>query len=259
MATAVALPPALESNSTTSPIAEPINKHKSYWTPERRAELAEKMHKVQQAKRAAREQEEVEDAEETESSQSTLSPFALTDEHEFPTFSPSVKSLSPSLPPRPDPVAVAVEPPALPGTPASLYRHCPCLGVMPGRVCTFCYGTKWMKICSRCEGEGRIQLSVRKGAERSQPCGHCGGKGTLPANQKEIAEATLLVEEWAAGQDGQAVSIAEESPEFRRAVKLPGIGVTTSKRGGTLAARRRDRERNEKRKQKRVAGKTAAN
>lgn len=254
MATAVALPPALESSPATSPTAEPINKHKSYWTPERRAELAEKMHKIQQAKRAAREQEEVE-VPEAESSQFTLSPFALTDSHEFPTFSSSVKSASIAPPPRPDPVAVAVEPPALPGTPASPYRRCPCLGVMPGRVCTFCYGTKWMKICSRCEGEGRIQLNVRKGAERSQPCGHCGGKGTLPANQKEIAEATLLAEEWAAGQDGQAVSIAEESPEFRRAVKLPGIGVTSTKRGGTLAARRRDRQRNENRKQKRAASK----
>ena len=264
MATAVALPPALESSSATSPISstfyKPINKKKAWWTPERKAALSEKMHKIQQAKRAAR--EVVTDADvlvaRLDTSTPSISgaplhsPFMLTDEHEFPTSSPPAKSIVATLPPPPDPVAAAIEPPALPGTPLSSYRRCPCLAVLPGRVCTFCYGTHWTKFCPRCQGEGRIDLSVRKGAERSQPCGHCGGRGTLPANPKEIVEATRLAEEWAAGQDSQSAAPADESPDFRRAVKLPGIGVTATKRGGTLAARRRDRERNEKRKQKRA-------
>jgi len=129
---------------------------------------------------------------------------------------------------------------------------------MPGRVCTFCYGTKWTKLCPKCEGEGRIDLIVRQGAERSQPCGFCGGKGILPASQREIDEATRLAEEFAAGPDGQATVIAVEVPEFRRAVKLPGIGVTATKRVGTLAARKRERERLAKRTAERKREKAAA-
>lgn len=197
--------------------------------------------------------------EQPEENPTSLSPFALSDEHEFPT-----------APAKPSPVTVpqlqatfanVVQPnclpPALPGTALSSYRRCPCLAVLPGRVCTFCYGTHWTKLCLKCEGEGRIHLSVRKGAERSQPCGHCGGRGTLPANMREIGEATRLAEEFAASANGHSLVIDDSQTEFRRAVKLPGIGVTATKRVGTLSARKRERERNETRKQQRQ--KTAAN
>lgn len=223
---------------------------KASWTPERRAALSEKM------KQRHREQ----------------SAFALTDDHEFPVSPQSFTVKDPQFNTQkviPKEVVLDIvfnPPPALPGTPSSPFRRCSCLGVLPGRVCTFCYGTKWTKLCSKCEGEGRIHLAVRKGAERSQPCGHCGGKGTLPANMKAIAEATRAAEGFAAatasatasataGQNGHSLPSAsdESAPEFRRAVKLPGIGVTSKKRMGTLAARKREGQRNAARKAKRKA------
>jgi hypothetical protein len=195
-----------------------------------------------------------------------LSPFALTDAHEFPTADQRaiakhveevVARATVSLP-----AALADAPsvpPPLPGTALSPYRHCPCLAVLPGRVCTFCFGTRWTRLCPKCEGEGRIDLSVRKGAERSQPCGNCGGKGTLPANLKEVNEATRLAEEFAAGPAGQSVpSPTPEPVEFRRAVRLPGIGVTATKRGGTLASRKKEKARLAQRTADRKAKKTAA-
>jgi hypothetical protein len=247
----------------------PVNKKKAWWTPERRAALSEKMKRIQEEKHQATSQpasqEVVTDADvlvakldepPVEISGAPVhSPFALRDDHEFPT--------GPTRIVQSDSGKVMVEfdnlplptlpPPPAPGTPSSPYRRCPCLAVLPGRVCVFCYGTHWMKLCPKCDGEGRVQLNVRKGAERTQPCGHCAGRGTLPANMKEIGEATRLAEEWMAANvaNGQAEIIAVEAPEFHRAVKLPGIGVTSTKRGGTLVARRRDRERNEVRKQKR--------
>ncbi|MDA4131922.1 MAG: hypothetical protein OK454_02175 [Thaumarchaeota archaeon] len=273
-----------------------ISAKKAAWTQEKKDALAEKM-REKWAERRAREataepaQEEIAAQPAAQPSaqpaaqptvESGLSPFALSDEHEFPT-SPSLvdrvdvyrtsgsgtptligsgkpgSALMDTVPA--DPVATLVEPPALPGTPLSSYRRCPCLAVLPGRVCSFCYGTHWMKFCSKCAGEGRIQITVRQGAERSQPCGHCNGRGTLPANMKEIGEAIRLAEEFAASPEGHSSIIDDPSSapttEFRRAVKLPGIGVTAIKRGGTLAARRKDRLRNEQRKQKRVAGKQA--
>ena len=216
---------------------------KAYWTPERRAALSEKMKRKHEP-----------------------SAFALTDEHEFPT--------SPSPPPPvdlqhnrgilstvPAPDNLIAAPPPPPGTPSSPYRRCPCLAVLPGRVCTFCYGTKWTKLCPKCSGEGRINLVVRKGAERSMPCGNCGGRGTLPANTAEITEAARLAEEFAAGPEGQAALAAaavDDLPDFRRAVRLPGIGVTATKRGGTLAAKRREQERYAKRRQARAKAKAKA-
>lgn len=242
----------VESPLSASPVLEPDsivveaaevnthgNKKKDIWTEEKRAALSVKMKAKHQP-----------------------SVFALSDDHEFPTS-----------PTKPLPVdfingqgtvsnlsfdGLIAVPPALPGTPLSPYRRCPCLAVLPGRVCTFCYGTHWTKLCQKCEGEGRIHLSVRKGAERSQPCGHCGGRGTLPANMREISEATRLAEEFAAGPAGRSLIVAVEAPEFRRAVKLPGIGVTATKRTGTISARKRERLRNETRKQQRNGTRTVA-
>lgn len=233
---------------------EEISKQKANWTPERRAALSAKM-KEKHAEKSA-----------------TPSPFALSEDHEFPTSStrPAAVTASSSATSLAIPPAAAADlsssippdPPPLPGTPASPFRRCSCLGVLPGRCCTFCYGTKWIKLCPKCEGEGRISLTVRKGAERSQPCGHCGGRGTLPVNLKEVNEATQLAEEFVAGEDGKGKVeiIATAEPEFRRAVRLPGIGATAKKRGGTLMARRRDKARNENRvkQYKGARGKTAA-
>lgn len=249
----VSEPSVVEAVSEPLPLAdsppEEISKQKANWTPERRAALSAKM-KEKHAEKSA-----------------TLSPFALSEDHEFPTSSTRPAAVTASLAIPPAAAAdlsssIPPDPPPLPGTPLSPFRRCSCLGVLPGRCCTFCYGTKWIKLCPKCEGEGRISLTVRKGAERSQPCGHCGGRGTLPANLKEVNEATRLAEEFVAGEDGKGKVeiIATAEPEFRRAVRLPGIGATAKKRGGTLMARRRDKARNENRvkQYKGARGKSAA-
>jgi hypothetical protein len=185
---------------------------------------------------------------EREHAESTLSPFGMTEDHEFGTHH-SVESHAEPDEPVPDA-------PAFPGSPDSIYRRCACLGVMPGRVCSFCYGTKWTKICSKCSGEGRVDLNIRKGAERSQPCGFCGGKGILPANQAEILRAIKEAEDYIA-ENGQTI-IAVDAPEYRRAVRLPGIGATPTKGlKPTLAGRRKEKTRLAKRTQLRKASKSA--
>ena len=103
-----------------------------------------------------------------------------------------------------------------------------------------------------------MDLVVRHGAERSQPCGNCMGKGILPANIKEVEEARQAAEDFAAGPEGRAMVIDDSAPEFHRSIRLPGIGVTATKRVGTLAARKREKNRNEDRKQKRKSGKSEA-
>lgn len=269
MATNPAPSPQSDLALEPDPPANEKSAKSAAWTPEKRAALSAKMKEKHQAvsSQGGEEADEVpEQLSQSGEAPSSLSPFALSDEHEFPT-SPT------RLPAGVDRVdiysshpgseltlidSIPVPPPALPGTPLSPYRRCPCLAVLPGRVCTFCYGTHWTKLCQKCEGEGRIHLSVRKGAERSQPCGHCGGRGTLPANMREISEATRLAEEFAAGPAGRSLIVAVEAPEFRRAVKLPGIGVTATKRTGTISARKRERLRNETRKQQRNGTRTVA-
>lgn len=115
------------------------------------------------------------------------SPFALTDDHEFKEALP------------PPPVEKAPPQPlqrekrvshAMPGTADSPYRRCSCLGVMPGRCCTRCYGSKWMKICPKCEGEGRRHVNSRRGSQdRTEMCGFCMGVGTVSAKLDEIRAA----------------------------------------------------------------------
>lgn len=177
------------------------------------------------------------------------SPFALQDDHEFPldgpvdpvkagnlpTYAPSTITTSVTTTiattlaaPAPAPTS---PPPALPGTPLSPYRHCACIAVLPGRVCSFCLGSKWTRICPECAGEGRTHPVLRGRQDRSQPCGFCGTKGILPAFPQEIRDAEEAA--LAAVGDGdptQAEVIMTEAPEFRRAVRLPGIGATEKKR-----------------------------
>jgi hypothetical protein len=103
-----------------------------------------------------------------------------------------------------------------------------------------------------------VNLVVRHGAERSQPCGNCMGKGILPANIKEVEEARKAAEDFAAGPEGLAMIVDDSAPGFHRSIRLPGIGVTATKRVGTLAARKREKNRNEDRKQKRKSEKSEA-
>ena len=172
--------------------------------------------------------------------QAQTSAFALTDDHEFkvpeltkpePVESPQtrvnfvkaeVDRLTQSLVlPPPSPVAT-------PGSPESPYRRCSCLAVMPGRVCMRCHGTKWLKSCPKCEGDGRVTLNKRKGAERSEPCGFCMGSGQIAASRSEIRTAEMLA--------AQATQIAPELPAepaqapLRRAARLPAIGATEHKK-----------------------------
>ena len=173
--------------------------------------------------------------------QAQASAFALTDDHEFKV---------PELP-KPEPIesrhaqenrviaeayglsldAVTPHLPtyaATPGSPESPYRRCSCLAVMPGRVCMRCHGTKWLKSCPKCEGDGRVMLNKRKGAERSEPCGFCMGTGQIAASRFEIRTAEMLA--------AQATPIAPESPAepaqtpLRRAARLPAIGATEHKK-----------------------------
>jgi hypothetical protein len=69
-----------------------------------------------------------------------------------------------------------------------------------------------------------------------------------------------MAEAFAAGPEGQAMLVDDSTaaPEFRRAVRLPGIGVTATKRVGTLDARKRERKRLAKRTAKRKKEKAAA-
>ena len=268
------VPPPATDNS----LEEQVSPQKARWTPERRAALSAKMKSKHQPASQPSGQSPSQGGEggsevlEPTPKQSgdanqfsSLSPFALSADHEFPDgqrkLPPQVDRVDLYSQHRDgtttliDSVPVPSSAPPLPGTSLSPFRRCPCLGVLPGRVCTFCYGTKWTKLCPKCEGEGRIHLAVRQGAERSQPCGHCAGKGTLPANMREVSEATRLAEEF----DRTHIVLAVSEPEgFRRAVKLPGIGVTATKRVGTLAARRREKARNQKRKEKRASSKQSA-
>lgn len=185
----------------------------------------------------------------------TPSAFALDDDHEFPTQQqqternppPSLTDLqqafrtAPQASPQPDvaiPGMLAAGDASAPhpGDPTSPYRRCPCLAVLPGRICPFCFGSHWTRPCSKCDGSGRVSLSVRKGAERSQPCGFCNTKGVLPATLGEIREAesaAVAYDRAHSGADPAVVSsISAPAPAepLRRTVRLPGIGATETKR-----------------------------
>lgn len=173
--------------------------------------------------------------------QAQTSAFALTDDHEFKV--PELPKPEPIEPPQARANHIPIEvygpvqyadttprPPssAPPGSPESPYRRCSCLAVMPGRVCMRCHGTKWLKSCPKCEGDGRVTLNKRKGAERSEPCGFCMGTGQIAASRSEIRTAEMLA--------AQATPIAPESPAepvqapLRRAARLPAIGATEHKK-----------------------------
>lgn len=224
----------------------------SYWTAERRAAFAEKTRARHAARKAS-----------GTSAVSTppappVNPFALTEDREFQQ--PSVDhvdiyrvtggghphpigSFKPGQVPLdtlPAAVASISTAPAIPGTPASPYRHCPCLGVMPGRTCPACLGSHWVKLCPKCEGTGRLDRAQRTGASRSEVCSGCMGRGEAPA---AMAEVRAIQAAAAMAAVPEPAENAGEDDVFRRAVRLPGIGVTSRKRREKVRPRKKAGEK----------------
>jgi len=117
-----------------------------------------------------------------------------------------------------------VVPPA-PGTEFSPFRRCACLGAMPGRACQFCSGTRWLKTCPTCAGAGKLAKPVRAGSEpRSERCGFCMGRGTVPANVAEVTAAQTAYDlTMISVEQGARAKLAEDTPGFvrTRSAKLP--------------------------------------
>lgn len=194
----------------------------------------------------------LEAAEEMLSRTPAASPFALSDDHEFKAAAPpkpptdavetrvyrTSGSGKPTLigtfkPGHPFIDTVPAAP--IPGSPESPYRKCSCLAVMPGRTCMRCLGSKWVKPCPKCNGQARIDMGRRKGADRSAPCGFCMASGQVSANRTEIAKA---IEAATAAARAPVAPPAESSvPAFRRAARLPGIGSPEKKRKGKVGRR----------------------
>ncbi len=133
-------------------------------------------------------------------------------------------SLSPPDLSSPDRFAAASLPPApiQPGSPQSPYRRCSCLGVMPGRACTACNNTRWLKVCQACSGEGIITANNRLGSSpRRDRCGFCMGRGSTPATFAEVAAASLAWDEFCAA-GGQAPNpFTGADGKIARGPKLP--------------------------------------
>lgn len=101
--------------------------------------------------------------------------------------------------------------PALPGTPNSPFRRCPCIGVLPGRACPRCNSSHWVKLCGKCGGEGKIRLNVRKGAvDRVDRCGFCMGVGSVGAHLSDVRAAEEEAKLAMAQQ--QQSAIVDDSP-----------------------------------------------
>lgn len=120
--------------------------------------------------------------------------------------------------------------PALPGSPSSPFRRCPCLGVLPGRACPRCGATHWVKLCPKCDGKGTISVTVRKGAvDRVDKCGFCMGAGSVPAQVQEVAEATAAAQAAMASlpptpqYDPGEGPDEDAKPVIRRHPQLPGM------------------------------------
>lgn len=76
------------------------------------------------------------------------------------------------------------------------YCECRCIGVLPGRACTACNSTKWMKRCIPCNGSGKIFVDVRSGSQpRTDIHGPCMGRGWLPCQAADLVAMKLAMEE----------------------------------------------------------------
>lgn len=191
-----------------------------------------------------------------EPSEDSPNPFGLTDDHEF-------SSPAPQTPPeveRVDVYRVAGDgavtligsgepggtlmdltpppPPAMPGTAESIFRHCPCIGVMPGRACPRCAGTKWVKTCPKCEGEMTRTIQTRRGAHaRTERCGFCMGLGQVAARLSEVREAEGAARAYVA-------PATSAKPVYARGPQLPVVRQSSfasraAKKGAGLPKKRR--------------------
>jgi hypothetical protein len=112
---------------------------------------------------------------------------------------------------------------APPGTADSIFRRCSCIGVMPGRACTLCNNTKWMKRCPNCYGVGAVFQNSRSSYEpRKDRCGFCMGRGWIAARREEVAAATSAVP----AAKGAAIPPPQTRP---RDAKLPGAAPRTTR------------------------------
>lgn len=175
-------------------------------------------------------------------------PFSLDENHEFASPAPASEEesklrIAPDAPPIPDEVFRTEHPifekiPAMPGTPDSIFRHCPCIGVMPGRACPRCAGTKWVKTCPKCEGAMFRTVQTRRGAHpRTERCGFCMGLGQVPARLSEVREAEEAAKAYTPAP-------ATGKPVYARGPQLPGVrqngfAARAAKKGAGLPAKRR--------------------
>jgi hypothetical protein len=116
------------------------------------------------------------------------------------------------------PVAATPNSPALtsaassadsPVTSSGNYLPCRCVGVLPGRACSWCLSTKWLKRCTRCHGAGFWFKNNRQGDPRQEPCGDCGKRGWKAVGPKEREQAER---EYAAAQ-AIHIEITEPDPD----------------------------------------------
>ena len=178
-------------------------------------------------------------------------PFGLTEEHEFSSPAPDpepiagipaeIMGLQPTVAETYGGIergSIPIPPPAMPGTAESIFRHCPCIGVMPGRACPRCAGTKWVKTCPKCEGEMTRTIQIRRGAHaRTERCGFCMGLGQVPARLSEVREAEGAARAYVA-------PATSAKPVYARGPQLPGVRQSSfasraAKKGAGLPKKRR--------------------
>lgn len=139
-----------------------------------------------------------------------------------------------------------IDPPAMPGTPESDFRRCPCIGVMPGRACPRCNCSKWVKTCPKCHGEMNVKVHSRKGAHaRTERCGFCMGLGQVAARLSEVKAQEEAARAYTA-------PVSQGTQVYRRSPQLPGVRAATfAERAAKKATKRRRRQ---KRGQRNPAG-----
>jgi hypothetical protein len=70
------------------------------------------------------------------------------------------------------------------------FMACKCVGALPGRACTYCSGTKWLKRCAKCSGSGLDYVNISGREPRGNICGPCMGRGwtsSMPSDRAAIA------------------------------------------------------------------------
>lgn len=100
-------------------------------------------------------------------------------------------------------------------------KPCKCVGVLPGRACTLCGGTKWLRRCAGCHGSGLIFKNGRTSASQaySERHGMCGGVGWLGARLGDVREAIKDAE--LAAADAKKVDTKPEPQRMDNTIKKP--------------------------------------